>query len=135
MKTVRITGAKSLRRVLRQAPNDVKAELVEAVASSAAEMERGMLARVPRDKGDLASVIKTKPSRDGLSARVGPGVKGKRDMRKAGWRAKFVEFGTQDQEAQSFVFSTAKDQRPRVRARVSAAIASALTKIAGRGRG
>ena len=132
-RTVRLTGVNSLRRVLRRAPEDMKGELVGAVASGESALLADMLASVPRDSGDLASVIKAKRSRDGMSTKVGPGARGKRDQRKAGWRAKFVEFGTVNQAAQPFVFPAARRHRGTIRDAMAAAVSAALLKIGGRG--
>jgi HK97 gp10 family phage protein len=132
-RTVKLTGANSLRRVLRQAPADMRAEITGPVDASAAALLAGMLVKVPRDTGDLASVVKSKKARDGMSAHVGAGVGGKRDQKKAGYRAHFVEFGTVHQAAQPFVYPTAREQWPDVRRRIADGVAAALLKIAGKG--
>lgn len=130
---VRITGINSLRRVLRKAPDDMKEPLVDVVTISSAEVLAGMLARVPRDTGDLAEVTKIKTRRDGMSAKVGPGAAGKRDQRKAGWRAHFIEFGTVKMAAQPFVYPALREARAGIRQRFKTAVAGALLKIAGKG--
>lgn len=130
---VTIRGMNGLRRNLRKAPPEMRAEMVEATKTSADGLVAGMLQRVPRDSGDLASVIKAKVQRDGMSARVGPGARGKRDQKKAGYRAKFVEFGTVNMPAQPFVLNTAKEKRSAVRARFAEAVSAALLKLGGKG--
>jgi HK97 gp10 family phage protein len=133
-RTVTIRGVPSLRRVLRQAPAEMSAELKTAVALSLTEVEIEMLSRVPRRTGELASVIKTRTQRDGLSGRVGPGAGGRRDQRKAGWRAKFQEFGTQQHAAQPFVFPSLAAKREGIRTRLAAAVGRVLLRIAGKSR-
>lgn len=129
-RAVTITGVASLRRVLRQAPADLKREVVEAVASGAALVEAEMKVRVPRDTGALGDVIRTKTTRDGMSARVGPGVRGKRDMRKAGWRARFAERGTKRHPAQPFIQPAKAAHEESIRRLIGAAIGRALTRMA-----
>lgn len=131
--SVKITGVKSLKRAMNKAPDILKAEAVEAVAAGAALVEKQMLVDVPRDSGDLASVIKTKFSRDRLSARVGPGVAGKRDQRIAGWRAHFVEFGTVKQKAQPFVYPAMAKHRDVIRRTIATTVKRALLLMAGKG--
>jgi HK97 gp10 family phage protein len=135
VKTVRIRGAASLRRVLRQAPADMAEGVRSAIKAGSEAVLSDMLANVPRDSGDLAEVTKIKASRDGMSARIGPGVAGKRDMKKAGWRAHFAEFGTQKMGAQPFVRPALRRNRAEVESGISKGISSALLKIAGKGGG
>lgn len=130
---VRITGAKSLRRAMKQAPDVLAGETVEVVAAAAAVVEAQMLVDVPRDTGDLASTTKTKFSRDRMEARIGPGVAGKRDRRRAGWRAHFAEFGTVYQPAQPFVFTALAAHREAIRRDIATAVKRALLKMAGKG--
>ena len=128
----KITGVNSLRRVLRQAPEEMKSPLQQAVLDSLADVESTMLSNVPRDSGDLASVIKSKPQRDKMSGIVGPGVRGKRDMKKAGWRAKFIEFGTQHHPAQPFVAKSFYQNKDTILDRLQKGVAKALVAIAGK---
>jgi len=128
----RITGSRTLRRTLARSPDAVKAEAVTAVGTTATTVEASMLAKVPRASGDLASVIKTKFSRDKLEAKVGPGIKGKRDQRKAGWRAHYQEFGTVNHRAQPFVRPAFEEHKTAFRAALVSAIRNALLKMAGR---
>jgi len=128
-KAVTIRGAPSLRRVLRQAPKEVGDNLREAIAEGAEALHRDMLANVPRDSGDLAASIGKKVSRDGFSARVGPGAKGKRAMRKAGWRAHFAEFGTKYQAAQPFVEPAMKRNEPEIRGEIADGVRDALIAL------
>lgn len=88
----RVLGVNRLRRTLRNLPDNVTLPVKQSIKDGAEEIRFAMLKRVPVKTGALASVIKTKVSRDGLSAKIG--FFGKKDMRKAGWRARFVEFGT-----------------------------------------
>ena len=128
-RAVKITGARSLRRVLRRAPDEVATELRGAIKAGADDVQADMLKRVPRRTGALASVIKIKASRDGLSAKVGPGAKGKRDMKKAGRRAHFTEFGTKHHAAQPFVGPALKQNRPGISQAISSAVGKALAKL------
>lgn len=132
-RTVTLRGVASLRRVLRQAPDDMKSGLQQSVSDSLEEVEAEMLANVPRDTGELASVIAIKKSRDGLSGRVGPGVRGKRDQRKIGGKPKFVEFGTQHMAAQPFVFPALRAKKDGIRARLAAGVANVLLMLGRRG--
>ena len=132
---MQITGARTLRRTLARAPEEVRAETVAAVGAGAGLIEAQMLVNVPRDSGDLASVIATKFARDRMSAKIGAGVRGKRDQRKAGWRAHFVEFGTQTQAAQPFVNPAFQQHKERIRGALGKAVARALLNLAGKGDG
>lgn len=130
---VTIKGMPSLRRALKQAPDEVKKPLQKAVEEGANQVRAEMLRRVPRDSGDLADVISVKMQRDKLGARVGPGIKGKRHRQKAGWRAHFVEFGTQNQPAQPFIFPAFNANKQELLDKFQRAIAHALVKIGEKG--
>ncbi len=132
-RVVPIKGAASLRRVLRQAPAEMSQELRTAIAEGAETVEAEMRARVPVRTGKLEASISTKMSRDGMAARVGPGVAGKRAMRSGGWKARFAEFGTKHHAAQPFVFPAWRAKEPEIRERIRKGAKAALLKIAKRG--
>ena len=131
-RTITIKGMPSLRRVLRVAPDEMKKPLQEAVLESLDIVEADMKLNVPRDSGALASVITSKPQRDKMSGRVGPGVKGKKDMRKAGWRAHFIEFGTVNQPAQPFVAPAFDKNKSYILKRLQDGVSEALVRISGK---
>lgn len=96
----RILGAGSLRRKIKRMPEEVKGGVQEAISDSADVIYADALAKVPVDEGDLAAALKKKLSSDKLGGRVGYWKKGnKRNWDKAGWRAKFIEFGTRGYRA------------------------------------
>lgn len=98
-----VRGVSRLRKKLRRVPVEIRKEVVAAIADAGELLRFEMLKRVPRDEGDLASVIELKFSNDKLAIDVGPGVKSKRSFRLAGWRAHFSEFGTLTASAQPFM--------------------------------
>lgn len=130
---VHIRGAASLRRVLRQAPDEMAAELRAAIAEGAATIEADMREEAPVREGRLKESISTKMGRDGLSARIGPGVAGKRAMRNGGWTAKFAEFGTKHHAAQPFIQPAYRRNESEVRDAIRRGVKTALLKLAGKG--
>ncbi|WP_422028485.1 HK97-gp10 family putative phage morphogenesis protein [Pyruvatibacter mobilis] len=108
-----LQGVSKLRKQLRRLPDDVTAEVREAIADSAEMMRFEQLKRVPVDEGDLAASIEIKLGRDKMSADIGPGARTKKAKRRGGWRARFIEFGTRYISARPFVgpaFDAGKDR-------------------------
>jgi len=76
-----------MRRIIDGTDNNVP----RAMQDSANILEKEMRRRVPKDTGNLASLISSKVLRKGLRAEVG--FRGKK-ARKGAFYARFVEFGT-----------------------------------------
>ncbi len=86
-----LRGVTELRRKLRKLPQDIKREVQDEIVEAGTEVYQTMLANVPRETGNLASLLEMKVSPDGLSVRVGLVTKkAKRD----GFYARFLELGT-----------------------------------------
>jgi HK97 gp10 family phage protein len=94
-----ILGAQSLRRKLKRMPDDIKAGVQEAIKDGADVIRFDALRAVPVRSGALAQAIKSMISSDKLGAKIGFWKKGNERMWKlAGWRARFIEFGTKGYE-------------------------------------
>lgn len=86
-----LRGITQLRRALRKLPQDIKAEVQDAVLEAGTMVYRDMVAAAPRETGNLAQSIQIKRSPDKLVVRVGfVSKKAKRD----GFYARFHELGT-----------------------------------------
>ena len=86
--TVTSTRARiKLRRILQDTDNGVP----KAMQDSANILHKEIMARVPRDTGNLGDQITAKMLRKGLRAEVG--LRGKKAKQKA-FYARFIEFGT-----------------------------------------
>lgn len=88
----KVLGVGKLRRTLKALPGGLNREVKKTIRDGAEEVRFSMLGRVKVGTGALADGIRAKTSSDGLSAKVG--FFGKRVMKKVGWRAHFIEFGT-----------------------------------------
>lgn len=83
------------RRLLQQLPAQVLAPLKQAIADSGTGIYAEAVRRVPKDSGDLAHSIGMRIGSGGLSVEVGFDRKRfPKQWKLAGWRAKFIEFGT-----------------------------------------
>lgn len=109
-----LRGVSKLRRKLRRFDDDARREAQGAVAEAADLVRFHVLRRVPVDTGDLARSIEVKLGSDKLSAEIGPGVRTRRAMRDAGWRARFIEFGTEKMAARPFLFPAFEESRREV---------------------
>lgn len=78
-----IVGLSSIRRALRNAPDAIRKEVVKVIEESAAEVAEVERFMAPRSEGDLIQSIAYVVSSDGLSAVVGPGIRGATTIKKA----------------------------------------------------
>lgn len=142
-----ITGGAKLRRLLRQLPEVIKAEVKDAVAEAAQDIFRDAAAHIPEPgahpyaTGELKKKFTVRISRDGLQARVGSW--GRRRAR----HIHLVEFGAAPHDipmpdgtvihhpgarAQPFLFPAYKANRARSIRRIRAAVRAALEKATAR---
>lgn len=126
---VRISGVRSLRRVLRKMPDDVRGPMQGEVAAAAEDVSSTMASLAPVRTGELRDSIETKFARDRMSARVGPGARRRRTFRRVGWRALFAEFGTRHHPAQPFIGEALERNEARIRRGMSKAVADTLRRI------
>lgn len=98
MRRSRVTGGSKLRRKLQRMEkqdSEVTRGLKKAIERSAAVVYADTLANVPVDEGDLAASLHKAKRSSGFAWWVGWWKKGNlKNYRRAGWRAKFTEFGT-----------------------------------------
>lgn len=117
-----------LRRKLRRMPDDIVDEVRKAVTDGAEILRFEMLNRVPVDTGILAETIEIKLGRDKLSATVGPGARTKK-ARLRGFRALFIEFGTQNMSARPFIFPALESRKNEIRTHIDRAVDRALRRV------
>ncbi|CUW39288.1 HK97 family phage protein [Magnetospirillum sp. XM-1] len=100
------TNVGKLRRLLRRLPDDLTEHVKVAIKEAAEAVYTDAVSAVPKDSGELARAISLSTSPDGLSTRVGFSKRLSRtEWNEAGWRAKFVEFGTKGYQAAPMVIS------------------------------
>ncbi len=128
----RVLGVSRLRRTLRAIPGDITAPVRKVIADGAEEIQFGMLQRVRVRFGFLAEGIRFKVSGDGLSAKIG--FFGKKIMRRVGWRAIFIEFGTKNAPAFEFMLPAMRESRDRIIRDIDRAVDRALTRAGRVGR-
>lgn len=84
-----------LNRLLRRLPEDCTDELKREVREAAELVHYEALKRVPVDTGALAQALRMRIGSRGLSAEIGYSKRRwKRAWDMAGWRARFIEYGT-----------------------------------------
>jgi HK97 gp10 family phage protein len=104
MVNVKITGVAAARRAFARLTRDVH-EAQEDVAEKWAEhTERGAQARVPLDTGNLGSAIESRVKGEGADADAQVGV-----WEDDAFYGQFVEFGTEKQVAQPFLYPAATE--------------------------
>lgn len=84
-----------LTRMLRKLPEDVREDLTEGYKEAAEELKYEIIARAPRDSGDMAASVGIRMGPKGKFVQVGPGLSGPRKERS--WqqtKARWAEFGT-----------------------------------------
>lgn len=70
-KARRWKGAKSFRRLLKNMPNAMHAEMEDVLDEGSLDIQRAMVARTPRRSGALRAGIKRRVLRKSLSAKIG----------------------------------------------------------------
>ncbi len=71
-----LSGVSRVRRVMRRLPDEMTAEVKEAIADSAEAVRLDIIANAPEDEGDLKRSVAAKFSPDKLAVYVGPGARG-----------------------------------------------------------
>lgn len=85
----------SLTRMLRRLPEDVREGLTAEYRESAEVLKYEIMARAPKDSGDMAASVGVRMGPKGKWVQVGPGLAGPRKTR--AWqqiKARWSEFGT-----------------------------------------
>lgn len=124
-----IKGMGQLRRTLSKLPKDIQKGVADALKKSAEDIFNDAQSLVPKDKGDLAKNMHIKRGSRGLSYQVGYWKKGNiRKWKKAGWRAKFVEFGTKHARAEPFMGPAWRKNENKVIKRIDDAVDEALKR-------
>jgi HK97 gp10 family phage protein len=125
-----LRGINLTRRRLRRLPEETRSGIKSALAAGAGLMLDTAKQLVPKDTGNLESLLAMRIQRDGLSARVG--LIGKRANRK-GYYGRYLEDGTVNIPAQPFLTPAFMAHKADTIKAVSDAIAEALTKVFSRG--
>lgn len=100
-----------LRKAMRQLPEEIKAPVKEAFKAGGQVLLAEMHQRAPERTGNMKKYLAMKVSPDGFSVKVG--FIGKRANKKT-FYAKFLEFGTQENPAQPFMFPALESTRKEV---------------------
>ncbi|MFH1806830.1 MAG: HK97-gp10 family putative phage morphogenesis protein [Pseudomonadota bacterium] len=124
-----LRGVNGLRRLLRKLPDDVSAEVRTEISEGAELIAYDAIRLAPRDQGDLAAALEYKLGGDKLSAQIGYSSRWKRAWRAAGWRAKFIEFGTIKHRAHPFLFPAWEMNRKDIERRIAQAIKNTLARL------
>lgn len=85
------------RRLMQRLPDAMTAPVTRAIAESAEQVAAAAQKLVPRDTGELAESIGVRVTSTSADVGFDP-KKFRRLWKKAGWRAKFTEFGTKGYE-------------------------------------
>lgn len=125
------------RRLMQRLPDTITRNIAATIEESAQAVYADAVARVPVDTGDLRAAIGLRTT--ATSAEVGFSSKRfRRQWKKAGWRAKFVELGTKGSAARNippmaprpFLRPAFEANRRWIMERHRAAVAAALGKAA-----
>ncbi len=124
-------GVTKLRRTLRRMPEEINEPVKREMKRAAESIGDEARANVPVRTGALRENLLVKVSGDGLSARIGyhrtaPGFK--RAWKKAGWRARFVEFGTVKVPGVFMITNAWERKRPGLVKDVGRAVSKAVRK-------
>ena len=126
----RVRGVSKLRRKLSRMPKEVQKDVEAALRDGANLVFRDAQANVRRRFDDLAETMKIKRGSRGLSFRIGYWKKGNiRNWRKAGWRAKFIEFGTRTVRAFPFMGRAYFKNELRIISRIERGVSRALKRV------
>lgn len=126
----RIKGISRLRKKLSRMPKEVQKDVEVALRDGANLVFRDAQAKVRRRFDDLADAMKIKRGTRGLSFRIGYWKKGNiRNWRKAGWRAKFIEFGTRTIRAFPFMGQAYFKNELKIISRIERGVRRALKRV------
>jgi HK97 gp10 family phage protein len=126
------------RRLMQRLPDTIANDLTQVIARSAEVVYADAVSRVPVDTGELRGAIGKRVTK--TSAEVGfDSKKFRRQWKKAGWRAKFVELGTKGSlkrnippmPARPFIRPAFEANKQWIMERHRAAVATALDKATG----
>lgn len=111
---VKSSGQSRLRRQLRRLPKDMTAEIKTEMDAAGKALRDEIVAKAPKDQGDLAQAAHYRVSNDGLGVSVGFSTKSGflRKWKAGGFVALFQEYGTRHHAAQPFI-------RPAWRAKIA----------------
>ncbi len=138
-----VEGLEHLTKYLKKLPQEMREHTKQVFAQYADQLLNDLKAAVPRNTGALQSTLKKSVRRDGLDARVGfyglvrkrlarnQKKKGSDEtglLRKAGFIAAFLEYGTKKMPARPFFYAVWDRLRPQFLQDLSAAIERALQK-------
>ncbi|KAA9369561.1 HK97-gp10 family putative phage morphogenesis protein [Ochrobactrum quorumnocens] len=140
MARTKVLGLESLRRKLKQIPQEAKAEIRRALEASADEIVKMAKNLAPVDDGDLQMSVSwtwgEAPKGSMILGRVA-GPNDKNDLTitiYAGggeaFYARWIEFGTEKMKAQPFFLPSYRANRKRARARITRGITKAAKKVA-----
>lgn len=124
-----ISGQSKLRRTLSKMPKEIQKLVADALKQSAEDIFNDAQRLIPKDKGLLAQNMHLKRGSRGLSYQIGYWKKGNiRRWKKAGWRAKFIEFGVRGKRAQPFMGPAWRKNEEKVIKRINNAVDKALER-------
>lgn len=124
-----IKGQGKLRRTLAKLPEDIRKLVADALKQSAEDIFNDAQSLVPKNTGLLAKNMHIKKGSRGLSYQIGYWKKGNiRKWRKAGFRAKFIEFGVRGRAAQPFMAPAWRKNEQKALKRINDAVDLALEK-------
>jgi len=127
----RLTGANRLRRKLSRMPKEIQKDVEVGLRDGANIIFREAQATVRRRFDDLAEAMHIKRGTRGLSFQIGYWKKGNiRRWRKAGWRAKFIEFGTRTVRAFPFMGRAYFKNEKKIISRINRGVDRALKRAA-----
>jgi HK97 gp10 family phage protein len=130
MAKFRVINQSRLRRKLRRFPEELRADIRNAMVVSAAELRDEIRANAPRKTGALAEAADYTLSRDGLSAKVGYSREAgfKRQFKRAGFKAHWLEFGTKHSAAQPFIRPAYRAKLKGILNRIDSAVRKTLRR-------
>ena len=124
-----IKGMGQLRRTLNKLPKDIQKLVEVALKKSAEDIFDDAQSLVPKNRGLLAKNMHINRGSRGLSFEIGYWKKGNiRRWKKAGWRAKFIEFGTRFIRAEPFMGPAWRKNENKVIKRIDDAVDEALKR-------
>jgi hypothetical protein len=123
----KIRGREALIARMRGIPAPVRIAARDALARERVLLEEQIRSAAPRDHGDLAASVRSYDVSSGekISAVV---TAGETEDPEKKYKARAIEFGRPDMEAQPFFFPTYRAFKRPMKARVSRAIKTALKK-------
>lgn len=126
-----MVGLNRLNKKLRRMGPAVKEGLAPALQKVADAVYADALKRIPVREGDLAAALKKQVMSNATNARVGYWQKGnKKNWELGGWRAHFIEFGTQNAPAKPFIRPAFRENIAFAKKTITKATDKVLKKVA-----